>query len=177
MATPAQIAANRRNAAKSTGPKTAQGKEASSQNAQKHGLTAKIPDDEVRRIAEIITAEFPAEGTAEDDPTRALRLLQLAQAEARLERVRREERDVLARGDADLRLAKEVAMIHDILSEDEGVRKHLTRKQAVKGIILSLRMSKVGNDNARRTYASLHRYLREAEAGQRSALRAWLAAQ
>jgi hypothetical protein len=41
MATKAQIAANRRNAKKSTGPRTAKGKEAVSQNAFKHGLFVK----------------------------------------------------------------------------------------------------------------------------------------
>ncbi len=40
MATQAQILANRRNAAKSTGPKTADGKAAVAKNATKHGLFA-----------------------------------------------------------------------------------------------------------------------------------------
>jgi hypothetical protein len=40
MATEAQIIANRRNAQKSTGPQTTEGKDAVSQNAVKHGLTA-----------------------------------------------------------------------------------------------------------------------------------------
>ncbi len=43
MATEAQINANRQNAQKSTGPKTVEGKEASSQNAFRHGLFAKKP--------------------------------------------------------------------------------------------------------------------------------------
>jgi len=41
MATEAQIRANRRNAQKSTGPRTRQGKAALSQNAVKHGLSAR----------------------------------------------------------------------------------------------------------------------------------------
>jgi hypothetical protein len=41
MPTPAQLAANRRNAKKSTGPKTADGKAAASRNALRHGLTAR----------------------------------------------------------------------------------------------------------------------------------------
>jgi hypothetical protein len=40
MATAAQIAANRRNALRSTGPRTAAGKAVSSRNALRHGLTA-----------------------------------------------------------------------------------------------------------------------------------------
>ena len=50
MTNPAQLAANRRNAQKSTGPKTAEGKAAASQNALRHGLTAgKILCDGERR--------------------------------------------------------------------------------------------------------------------------------
>ena len=40
MATEAQILANRRNAQKSTGPRTSEGRASVSQNAVKHGLTA-----------------------------------------------------------------------------------------------------------------------------------------
>jgi len=41
MASPAQIAANRRNALKSTGPKTARGKAIVSRNPLKHGFRSK----------------------------------------------------------------------------------------------------------------------------------------
>jgi len=41
MATPAQIAANRTNAQKSTGPRSVEGKAASRFNALKHGMDAK----------------------------------------------------------------------------------------------------------------------------------------
>jgi hypothetical protein len=52
MATAAQIQANRSNAQKSTGPRTAEGKERASQNAVKHGLLAKEA---------VIQGEDPAE--------------------------------------------------------------------------------------------------------------------
>jgi hypothetical protein len=41
-ASPAQIAANRRNAHKSTGPRTEEGKNRSRCNAFRHGLTAQV---------------------------------------------------------------------------------------------------------------------------------------
>lgn len=45
MVTERQIAANRANAKRSTGPKTAAGKRRSSGNAFRHGLSGPLPDD------------------------------------------------------------------------------------------------------------------------------------
>lgn len=62
MATKAQIEANRRNARKSTGPRTARGKAAVSQNALRHGLFARTftPDalNEIRRLEESFRSEY-----------------------------------------------------------------------------------------------------------------------
>ncbi|MBW7998565.1 MAG: hypothetical protein FVQ81_18725 [Candidatus Glassbacteria bacterium] len=55
MATKKQIAANRRNARKSTGPRTEEGKERSSQNAVKHGLTSRravLADEDPKQFLE-----------------------------------------------------------------------------------------------------------------------------
>lgn len=68
----AQIAANRRNAAKSTGPKTAAGKAVASGNALRHGLTAKAvvlfdeaPKDFAAFHAELHAALDPADAFEE----------------------------------------------------------------------------------------------------------------
>lgn len=65
MATPAQIAANRRNALKSTGPRTAAGKAVSSRNALKHGLhsrtllEAEPVQNEIRQIEANFAGDYP----------------------------------------------------------------------------------------------------------------------
>lgn len=62
MATDKQIAANRANAKRSSGPKTAAGKKRSSRNAYRHGLSASKPQDEssfamLNAIANALVAE------------------------------------------------------------------------------------------------------------------------
>ena len=55
MATAAQIEANRRNARKSSGPRTEDGKRRSRENALKHGLTGAgiaLPAEDVRQVEE-----------------------------------------------------------------------------------------------------------------------------
>ena len=54
-ASESQLEANRLNAQRSTGPRTAEGKARSSQNAVRHGLTAKCP---------VLPGEDPAEFAA-----------------------------------------------------------------------------------------------------------------
>jgi hypothetical protein len=54
MTTPAQIAANRRNARKNTGPQTEAGKEVSAGNALRHGLTSRQLACEDERSADFV---------------------------------------------------------------------------------------------------------------------------
>src|SRR6185437_13319123 len=97
MTTPARAAANARNAQKSTGPKSEQGKKRSSRNALKHGLTAEelvLPgesaDDYDDRLTEW-TDYYEPQGPAQ----RAL-IERAVAAQWRLERVARVETQRLA---------------------------------------------------------------------------------
>lgn len=54
MASPKQIAANRRNAARSTGPRTAAGKAKAASNARRHGFTVRVPEAEVAGMMSLI---------------------------------------------------------------------------------------------------------------------------
>ena len=92
MTTQSQIEANRRNAKQSTGPRTNQGKQRSSQNAIKHGLRAKQsvipgedPADYERHLTEFDDTFHP--NTAYE--TALVR--QMADAEWRLQRISRLE--------------------------------------------------------------------------------------
>lgn len=91
MATQAQISANRRNAQKSTGPRSAKGRARSAQNRKSHGLSAQPPQARVQAWYGAITGQssFPLEG--EVDPA----AYALAIAEARLERTLQEEMEPL----------------------------------------------------------------------------------
>jgi len=81
MATERQIAANRRNALKSTGPRSAGGKKRASRNAHRHGLAAPVAFDaqvarEVDRLARQIAGN--AESAMAEARTVAEAFLELA---------------------------------------------------------------------------------------------------
>lgn len=86
MASPRKIAANRRNAQQSTGPRTAKGRGRSKHNALRHGLAARLAtigtiDRDVERLASAIAGPDP-------DPCRRHFAIIAAQAELELRRVR-----------------------------------------------------------------------------------------
>ena len=83
MATAAQIEANRRNAQKSTGPKTERGKARARRNAITHGMTARtimpvLPQEDPKelenRTQQAITAMKPRNSLELDLVRRAVRL-------------------------------------------------------------------------------------------------------
>ena len=71
MTSPKQFEANRRNALLSTGPRSNEGKQRSSRNALRHGLTAEtviepIEDaEDYKAFEEAITADYAAETALE----------------------------------------------------------------------------------------------------------------
>jgi hypothetical protein len=84
MATERQIAANRANAQRSTGPKTAAGKMKSSRNAFRHGLSGPLPLNlarwsEIDAIARALTPQGAEQGSA---------AIEFAKAQVELFRIR-----------------------------------------------------------------------------------------
>ena len=88
MASPAQLEANRRNAKKSTGPKTPEGRAAVRLNGLKHGLTSKILvlEGESRAGFENLLDSLEAEHQPAT-PTEVILVRQMAMAAWRLQRV------------------------------------------------------------------------------------------
>ena len=92
-ATPAQRAANQRNAARSTGPKSVEGKEAARRNSLKHGLTGGgvVISGEDEHEVSIRVAALEAQLVPEGDVLSALLVRSVAISSIRIERAFRNE--------------------------------------------------------------------------------------
>ena len=100
MATEKQIAANRANAQKSTGPKSAAGRLKSSRNAFRHGLSCPLPlDPAMSAKVEAIAQALIGEGASEEQVTSAA---EFAQAQLELLRIRAIRAEMMR--DTDLKL-------------------------------------------------------------------------
>jgi hypothetical protein len=103
MATPRQIEANRRNAQKSTGPKTPEGKQAVSLNSLRHGLraaTVVLPREdaaEFQRLCDDLEAEWQPQTRTEQ-----IYVEQMAIAYWKLQRLELIEARTLSEGLSDL---------------------------------------------------------------------------
>ena len=85
MPTERQVAANRQNAKKSTGPRSSRGKKRASHNALRHGLTKLTSGAEFEREAERLARQLAEEG---EDNIVLEHAREAAQAELELHRVR-----------------------------------------------------------------------------------------
>jgi hypothetical protein len=97
MASEKQIAANRANAQKSTGPKTLAGKLKSSRNAYRHGLSCPLRSDPVTSAKAHAIAQWLI---GEDANEEKLRLaVEFAAAQLELQRIRTTRADLMANFD------------------------------------------------------------------------------
>jgi hypothetical protein len=93
MATEKQIAANRANAQKSTGPRTTAGRLKSSRNAYRHGLSLPLwPDMETSAKADAIVRAVIGEDVSDEQLMLAV---EFAQAQLELLRIRTVRREIL----------------------------------------------------------------------------------
>src|SRR5436190_8427218 len=93
MANEKQIAANRANAKRSTGPKSALGKLRSSRNSVRHGLSRPLPIDETSAEAQAIAHALIAD---RNDDQQQVVAAELAAAQLELLRIRAERGRMLA---------------------------------------------------------------------------------
>ncbi len=98
MSTARQSTANRANAQRSSGPKSAAGKRKVSQNARRHGLATPPPWDLVTRWYRIITGDVQSRPDPTRQDQREQAAIRLAAAEAQLERTSIAERAHLLDG-------------------------------------------------------------------------------
>lgn len=125
MATPAQIAANRLNAQKSTGPRTEKGKAATRFNSLQHGLAAESlvlphenPDDFEMLRSELLVSNQPA------NLQERMMVDQLAQSYWRMLRATSAETGILNNGMRSLKTKMALPTI-PVGREDEGVAVYL----------------------------------------------------
>ena len=169
MATAAQIAANQRNALKSTGPKSQKGKQMSSVNARRHGMHSALPVKEVLAAYQVITGK-----KATDAAQISGVALRLAMAEAQLARVKESERALLVEGDDKMRAVRVFEMIEDVLMEEYIVLGKVSDETSAEATDLKRGLARAIRKSTRQTYRSLRRALREAENAHASALSDWL---
>jgi hypothetical protein len=115
LATAKQIAANRRNAKRSTGPKTVAGKMKSSRNAYRHGLSSPVlPDPATPAKVNLIAHELAGEHASED---RLMAAEDLIRAQETLLRIKSTHAEQFAKvaiddiGDLNMRELKRLAAL------------------------------------------------------------------
>lgn len=123
MATEKQIRANRANAKKSTGPKTAAGRLMSSRNAVRHKLSVPLPDDVTTATTEVLVRLLVRDNTNEVQLAAAT---EIAVAQQELLRIRAVRTEMAAR-------------IHDLASADIETLRRLAALDRYERLALTKR--------------------------------------
>jgi hypothetical protein len=151
MTSERRLAANRRNARASTGPKTAAGKACAARNARRHGLAVPIGADPVLGAQ----AEAFAREIVGDEASPQLRALARAIAEAQLDivRVRSARREVMQSSLGSLGKEKLALAISECATQlerfDRYERRALSRRKfAIRTLESALRQARVGAGSA-----------------------------
>ena len=172
-----QLAANRANARRSTGPKTAAGKARSAGNARRHGLTAPPEMGALRAWYRLILADPGASpDPLERDPRRRA-ARNLAEAEAQLQRVRLAEEQYLRNPEGDLsRGERDMIDAEGILLAGAEYSGWDRRGRWLMGRVSKMmrRETERRQKSQKRLGRTLTRYRGEAEARRRKALRRWI---
>tara|TARA_R110002072_G_scaffold269027_1_gene428129 strand:- start:3539 stop:4060 length:522 start_codon:yes stop_codon:yes gene_type:complete len=169
MTTERQRQANKANAQRSSGPRSAEGKRKVSQNARRHGLTTPLPWDQVTGWYRIILGDGAARPDFASREPRTQAALRLAEAEAHLARVVQAELDHLFEMQTRLQQdATDMPRLDRILARLSG------DPAQAKGARLLARVSPTRPEAMRRTLKTLTRYRREAEGARKIALNDWI---
>ena len=129
MTTDRQIAANRANALRSTGPKTAAGRARSSRNALRHGLSLPVEMDAAEEVRHRALVAALAGEKADGDRKPAI--AEMAQAQLELLRIRKVRAETLARVDLERigpQVLKRVIALDRYERYAHGKRRRASRK-------------------------------------------------
>ncbi|SMH56252.1 hypothetical protein [Maritimibacter sp. HL-12] len=166
--------ANRVNAQKSTGPRTAQGKARSRQNARKHGLTTPPDAVEVARVVRLLMEDLPSGMPPSERAARRETAWALAQAEVQVARVGHHIARVIDRLDDRARRPPRPETVLRDLERTASLVPVLFEPKAHRFIRKILAVYTRDYGDLAGELRRLDRYLREAEARRRKALRRWL---
>ncbi len=142
MTSEKRIAANRRNALRSTGPRTPDGKSRSRLNAVKHGLSASLPAVVETQATELLARLLAPADAGDADRDAAVRL---ARAEAMIEKCRHARASLAAAiaengtASAEERADAIATTAHRMASLERYERKARRMAQAARGALEALK--------------------------------------
>jgi hypothetical protein len=169
---------NRANAVRSTGPRTRAGKAIVSQNARRHGATAKLDPDRVRLWVKVILASPDLRNIDMRHPDERRRLaLALARAEARLGLAEQAMRDFVTSRLSGPLSGREIMEDDPDLSQGLASVGEPQKKDRTRGREPGKRSAKVSDKHAQQAdsrHRPLRRYLDEARSRRARAFAAWV---